>query len=566
MFLTRKTELNPERREASLVKLVTGILIITPILVYLCCSFLYSGPIFYGDDFDLLETVTLAPEATTLAEKFRYWTKQQNEHRVIIPRLIAFLDYRLEGFLHWRSVILVANLLWCGILFFFWKAFRSLSLPAWLFIPVPWILFQPQYYENMTWATSILQQSDVVFWLSFTVYLFARGLPKAALIPAVIATFSHGSGLSAFPVILGLILIRREWRLLPYWGASAAIIILFYFYGLQKGQSANLAGSLSDPLQLIQAFFAFSGSLTRLLLAAPYWAVAAGVLMMLVVMTYLLPALFRAFKTGKPGFFDTILMGNIAFFVISAALVSVSRSWAGLESIMPPRYQHYTVFLACWTYLVLLRVVPVLNGRKILATTAIAGALLFNALSYIVYTPFLIYRRDFLVADEANYLRNKSFLQYHWSFNRNIRPTYRKAVEKGVIRMSDRMPHISGNAYPADSSCRIRFSATFDDKPTQKDTLRNGILWIEGEGGGSGSDFLYFSAISGEGYWVPVRKSRPAFRDLVFKGRTRGDTFRSELDYTSLPMGEYRVGMLKEAGFSWTPTRLEIFRDSLAVR
>lgn len=545
--------------------LLSSVVILIPVICYLSYGYSYSGPIFWGDDFDLLETVTRVPEANSFSEKLFLWFKQQNEHRVVFPRLITYLDYQLEGFINWRSLILFANLVWVGILYFFWSAFRSMNLPLWMFIPVSWLLFQPQYYENMIWATSILQQSNVVFWLSFTVFLYAKGYPKAALLPALVATFSHGSGLSSFIVILFLILTERKWHLLPYWIASTLAVVLLYFFRLEKGQSANFSESISNIKQLILSFFAFSGSMTRVVIENPLWAAAAGFLMMLILSAYLLPKFLAAFKPNKPefSFFTIILIGNIAFFAISAALVSISRSWAGLESIMPPRYQHYTVFLAGWTYLVILKSLSPTKIKRVAALLTIAFALLFNLLSYVVYSPSVIFRQNYLIADETNYLNHQRFLQYHWTFNRNINNTYKSALDKGVVRMKKQLPDIVPDQYPTDTSAQLLFSVT--PKSAEAGSSEEEILWIEGHLDGGRSVFLYFMPEEGDGYWIPLRGSRPAFRDLILKGITRGKTYRSELDYANLPEGDYRVGILHKDDFSWTPGTLDIRREALPV-
>jgi len=541
------------------LQLITWVLILFPVLLYLSYGYRYSGPVFWGDDFDLLETVTLSPEATSLGQKLHLWTKQQNEHRVIVPRLITFLDYTVEGFIHWKTLILIANLIWVCILYFFWSAFRTLKLPAWMFIPVPWFLFQPQYYENHIWATSILQQSNVVFWLAFTVFAYARGYRKAALLPAVLATFSHGSGLSSFLVILFLVILERRWRLLPYWLVSSAVVMGLYFYQLEKGQSANFSESISNPVQLIGAFFAFSGSLTRVIVASPLAAVGTGFLMMMVLGSFVLPKLWKAIKSPryKPRFFTVTLTGNLAFFVISAALVAISRSWAGLEAIMPPRYQHYTVFLLGWTYLVILRYLSERNSVRPAALLFVAGGILFNVLSYIVYTPMVSFRNDYLTADETNYLNHGQFLQYHWTFNRNIRETYRKALDKGVIRMERQMPEIGDTTYPVDSAAALSFRV--DKAPVVSNSNpAEEMLWLEGKFSSGKSLFVYLQPAQDSGYWIPLRGSRPAFRDLFLRGKTRGDAYHSELYYANLPAGEYRVGILKDGQFSWTLHTLNV--------
>lgn len=544
--------------------LVIWTVILIPVVVYLGYGYHYSGPIFWGDDYDLLETITLSPEAESLGEKWHLWTKQQNEHRVVFPRLITYLNYLLEGFINWKTLILTANLIWVFILYFFWRAFQEQKLPSWMFIPIPWLLFQPQYYENIIWATSILQQSNVVFWLSFTVFLYAKGYYKAALVPAVVATFSHGSGLCSFLVVLFLIFLEKRWKLLPYWIIATLIFYVLYFFKLEKGQSANFSESLSNLTQLVLSFFAFSGSLTRVVLNNPLWAALLGVLMFAIITYTLIPPIWKALSVNKPKIrpLTLILIGNVAFFVISAALVSVSRSWAGLEAIMPPRYQHYTVFLASWTYLMILDYTSKSILLKRLALGFIFLAMLFNGISYVVYTPTVSYRKNYLIADETNYLNHGKFLQYHWTFNRNIEHTYQKALEKGIVRMTKQLEGIVSDDAPTSDWVDLRFRVSTNTSPNELNPTDE-FLWVEADLKDKKNVFLYFSPVEGQGYWLPLRGSRAAFKDLIFKAKTRGSNYTAQLDYANLPSGYYRVGIFMDDEFTWTNNTIHVKPDRL---
>ncbi len=547
----------------TLFSLIVFLGILIPVIGYLSFGYRFSGPIFYGDDYDLLESMTLFPEAETFSRKVHFWYKQQNDHRILLPRLITFLDYSLEGFINWRNLALIANLIWVFILLLLWKTFRSLNLAAWLFIPVSWVLFQPQYYENIVWPISILQQSNVVVWIALTIYLYGQKRHRLAFLAALAAAFTHGSGISSFLVILVLMALDRQWRYMAYWAAGTGTALLVYFYRYEKGMSSHLQESLSDPLLLIQSFFAFLGSLTRVLAASPYWAVGLGVVLVAIPLIRLLPALLRTLRgTYALSPFEKFLLGNLLALLITAMLVSLTRSWSGLENIMPPRYQHYPAYMACLAYLALISGIPELYKRS-LALPVLFTALVFNALSYLTHYPNGAFHHHSLIAEEANYASHKKFLRYHWTFNRNIHTTLEKALAKGTVRSHPRLPVITGQAYPADTTELLDFHADYSSGTFPEAEER----WFRIVNSSSVTPelYLYLQPPEGPGYWLAVRKSRPAFRDFLTRGVLLGKGFHAEVPQGNIPAGSYHIGIWKNNRFYRTVYSLQVEKDQVTV-
>lgn len=542
------------------------LLILAPVVIYLAHAIQFAPEIFYGDDFDLLYPILLAPEAESWQEKWRLWYTQQNEHRILVPRLVTYLCYKAEGFINWPTVALVANLFWVGTLYFFWKAFQSLKLSLWLFAPIPFLLLQPQYFENVIWPISILQQSTVLFWLSFSIFLYAKGRYKMAIIPGIFAIFTHGSGLSIIPVISLLILLEKRWTLLKFWIPLVCFTLAFYFYGLHEGQGASIGESLSQPTRLIFAFFAFLGGITRVFLENPIWAGLAGFVMVAILSMYLFPRIFLQLKSTekKLGFFDTVLMGNVAILVLAALLVSVARSWAGIESILPARYLHNPAFFACLAYLVSLRIFSSNKRIKVLGGIVLAAALFFNATSYIVNRPSLEAHYNKQLAEETNFINLGFFPQYHWTFNRNIKERHEKALDKGFIRMEKRLPDISGS-YATDTTDQIRFSLVFQPSKGEVSNRKEGLLWVQGNNTATDHSYLYLQPDSGPGYWIALKKARPAFKAVLTGKGFTGRHVNAFIPYENLLVGDYKTGILKDGKFFWIDQQLKVENDSLTV-
>lgn len=542
------------------------LLIFAPLPLYLASSFLHTADIFYGDDFDLLETIAFAPDADSWREKWRLWTKQQNEHRILFPRFITFLCYQIEGYINWKTLALVASLIWIGVLFFLWKTFASLRLPLWLFAPIPFLLLQPQYYENVIWSISILQQSNVLFWICFAVFLYAKGHHKAMFLPAFVAIFTHGNGLSIIPVITLLLILERNWSQLKRWIPFSCFVIALYFFGLHSGQGAGIKDSLSNPIQLILAFFAFLGGFTRVFLQNPIWAAAAGCAMFVTLAVALFPSVLQGLRSPgrKMPFFDTFLLGTTVVLLISAVLVSVSRSWGGLENILPPRYLHNTAFFFCLTYLGLLKMLSRSKTVGYLGGLALAGAMVFNAVSYFVNITHLRNHSATRLAEETNYLNLGVFPQYHWTFDRNIKERYQTALAKGVVKMTRRLPDID-RQYDIDPETQLRFSVSFQAKKGETTNRKTGFLQAEGDNTTPTQNYLYLQPESGNGYWIALEKTRPPFRGFLTGRELRGRYVNGSIPYENLPVGEYQAGVLTGDTFSWTGQKLAVSNDSLSV-
>lgn len=526
-----------------------------PVAGYLVYSRYFSGALFYADDFHLLKTVQWVKETDEWLEKVKLFYQQHQEHRIVMPRLLTLADYYLEGHIGWKSLIFFASVVWCSTIFILWKTFRSLDISAWYFIPVPWLLLHPQYYENVTWSISILQQSDVVFLFTLLAYLCARKKYNLALLVSVIATFTHGNGLFSFPIALTFSLIDKDRRSTARLVSAFSAMYLIYFYEFKSGQNASISQSLADPLNLIQSFGVFFGGTT--LIAAKNYVIAAlaGLLLIGSLITWSVVT-FRKNLTGKGSeLFDRVLWGITAFLFITGSLVVVTRSWQGVETIAAPRYLHYSSYVICIFYLVALRVTRG-NSRKVLGVVFIPAAVLLCLLSYFNFTPHVRFLRDQLLAEESNYINHGVFLQYFPSFNRNISEPYRNAVASGVIRMSDRLPYDSTRETLSSIPLVVALDSIRLEDANGSSEER--IVRISSAEQHKKQVFLAIRAERQTPYWIPVFTQRASYRSLLTSGALVGKGFEGTAILNNLPPGSYQVGIYTEGSVSWTDQYLAV--------
>lgn len=534
------------------------IAIFLPILLYLIYAISNSSPLFFADDFQLLNTVLWVQEVDGFWEKLAILMNQHNEHRILLPRLLTLLDYKIEGAINWKTLIVIGNLIWIGNLWFFWEGFRHFKWPVWMFIAIPFIFLQPQYIDNVTWSISILQQSVIIFWFSLLTYLCSKNRYNWAILVAIIATFTHGNGIFSFIIGIILALLDRNRRMALIWAAVWLIVIVIYFWNFVKGQNADFGKSFSDPVRLISSFFAFFGSLTRIRTSNVNAAVLLGAVLALILAVYLIPKLntLRVKRMSLLSGFDKMLLGNILFLGITGTLVSVSRSWAGIETVLAPRYQHYAPYVLCWVYIVILSFLNT-RSRNVVAGFFIVFAVLFNALSYFTYNSDIQYRKNWRVADESNWINHNIMLDYVGSLNRNIEETYQEVVAAGICKMND---NFRGIAQP-DSAKAMPFDLNFSQETIRNEDASGSYQYrtqiIENDKL-KGNTFIYLKSGDGVGYWLPTRRQHSGIMEFFKTGKLSKPGFKADFLTENFSAGIYRIGLYNDNKFTWTTQTLRL--------
>ncbi|GAA4435894.1 hypothetical protein GCM10023091_13080 [Ravibacter arvi] len=602
--------------------LLFAVAALSPVVFYLAYAWHFSGTLFYADDFHLLKSVQWGKEADDLTEKIRLLYQQHQEHRIIIPRLLTLLDYFAEGHINWKTLILIANILWCSTIFLLWKAFASLNLNRWYFLPVPWLLLHPQYYENVNWAISILQQSDVVFLFTLLAYLCARRRYNPAIIVAVVATFTHGNGIFAFPIAIIFAALDKDWKSAIRLIIVMVLVAAFYFIDFRAGQNASISKSLSDPANLVRSFGVFFGGITLIIARNYTLAAAVGLAGIGFLIGRSVISLKKSFHAPVNALmFDRMVWGITAFLVITGSLVVATRSWTGVESIAAPRYLHYTSFVCAVIYLCLLsltttgigaltggplrrKVIPTVaegspapgtqplskdiflttgdpsaslrsvqddppddilrltgpQGRKLIPLIATPAAVLLCLVSYLNFTPKVRFLRDQLVADEANYLAHGVFLQYFPSFNDNIREPYANAVKSGVIQMTDKISDkiATQERYGGPQLAVASDSMRLEDANRSVSVRSARITGVYSPG----SSFFIVLRLDGEKpYWVPAYVERAAYRSMLGSGALLGEKFEGNVILNNLPPGRYQLGLFTNNRLLWSDQHLEVRRE-----
>ncbi|SEJ83167.1 hypothetical protein SAMN05216327_12281 [Dyadobacter sp. SG02] len=263
------------------------LLCLVPVLIYIWVFKVITLNVNYVA-FDDILILGIIPEFSKadLAGKWKLLTTLFPEHRLVFSRSIILLFEKTFGTVNLVWPMIVANICWTLCALVFYRAFRHLRLSVWYFVPVMWLWFNIQSFENIFWGVSSLCNFGVILFVLCALY-FAIYKPEritVSLLFATAATFTYGNGLMVFPVI-GLLFLLGGYRKQFFVTLATTLIIAVIYFIDFTPITQNL--DFSNPQQVKEGFFGFFGFIgswaTLSAYSAPtsglYRAVATGMLM-----------------------------------------------------------------------------------------------------------------------------------------------------------------------------------------------------------------------------------------------------------------------------------------------
>ncbi len=447
--------------------LLTGLLTAVPVVVFTLIWAYYAVNIPKWDDHALKSFLLELEGETDLKGKIYQFFKQHNEHRIVLDRVVTYLDYHLFGKLNYLRLMTVGNLSLLGLVVLFGAVLRRAGQRLLYVVPVTFILVNLAQWENMFWGMAALQNFTVVLWVLWSLYALTHQTSLArfglAFSLAVLATLTSGNGLLIWPIGAGLLLLQRRWQGLILWAVGTVIVILLYFTGYAKpAGNPPVRGSAPD---LLLGWLAFNGSAGEVMpVGSPF-----GVCVLLggVITTFALGLagyrLWRQrptygwhtvlrFRTGADHFFA----GSVAFLLGTGAIVAWSRVGFGLEMLMTSRYKIYSLTLLAVLYVYGVITVPDRYRRSVggWGLTAAVG------LAYLSYPAFLdetIWWRQYLTTS-----------QFNWTYTANVP---RPAIDTNTARFVNNAPAFYDSHLPALYANRPDSTRRVTPTDTQRHTL-----------------------------------------------------------------------------------------------
>ncbi len=319
----------------------------------------YSSNIPYWDDFDaVLSFFCDFHLEGSFKSKALLLFSQHNEHRIVIDRIVVILDYFLTGKVNFVHLILVGNLLFLLtyflIVFEATPIFKRLDF-SWkwtLALPVFFLMFNLQSWENFMWGMASVQNLGVIFFsfLTFSLLFHSEEINSkrfcVAIVSSACGVFCSGNGL-LIPIVsfIFFLLKRRQNTYTVLWGIYSIVIISAYFIGYhsQLGHPSPVKTILYDTDLLLSHFVILLGN---------GWALVAFDKMISILFGLLALALLACLFTRK-GIekMNLFILASLVFLLVSCALTSITRAGFGTDQALSIRYKIYSCLIFVFLFL-----------------------------------------------------------------------------------------------------------------------------------------------------------------------------------------------------------------------
>ncbi|WP_353718319.1 hypothetical protein [Dyadobacter sp. 676] len=342
-----------------------------------------------------------------------------NDHKAVIPRLIALIEFSITGNLNFRFYIVLVLINLIYIFSFLYIQFRKTRLPLYYFLPAPFLFFHPLFHDVSGWALNGMQHTFLTAFTVTAILLVSsrlRGAFYIAMLCCFLATFTHGNGILSFPAIAFYLLCRKDFRKVFMTCVFMFICLGLYLVDYESGQAVNMPRNVTS---FMFSFFGFIGSemslWSRPELLSVVWGVAITAFM-----GYLLLKVARVYTSRpapiKPGTVELLTL--FAFIVFTSLTVALFRSWTG--STIASRFQLYAALSTVLFYICLLDHTAIFRKRSaLILITALSVA--YSLSSYYRFTGVVATKKTTYLADV-----------YNWSTNRNM-----FSVEKSLLGNAD---------------------------------------------------------------------------------------------------------------------------------
>ncbi len=425
-------KLIPEKHISLLVFLA-----IFPMGIYTFLVIYFSVNIPIWDDYDTVLAYLNMPESLR-CQIFFY---QHNEHKIAWTRLMVEGYYRIVGKINFVHLIYLGNL---ALLFMFFslsgifKRQKNLIL----FVPVSYLLFQPQAWENMTWVTGSIQNFYILFFALMTFYFWNKktlfGYAIASIF-GVIATYTGANGLLIFFILLAWecrefikkpksITIfqqdnfpskKRLLSLLILLGVTSLLCYSYFNnYDSVAGNHPYGIKLLSQPLVLFKYIITFLGSYMEPFGKGLVFLTGAVEVILILLLTY------KGYDQKNPVIYYFLL-----FILSSIFITALGRAGLGVEQALSSRYRSFSIMVLILTYLAFIEQYPKVFSSKLVISCLIFLAMIFNFGSTAGYVKNLSDRK-ILLEEITTWKQTGKGLNYPSEESASL--TIRRSMEKGI--------------------------------------------------------------------------------------------------------------------------------------
>lgn len=387
-----------------------GFLIFVPVALYFYFFSEYAINIPKWDDHALKAFIVEFENANGFIPKLQTFFKLHNEHRIAFDRFFTLIVFWIHGSIDYRWLMWIGNFTLLGVLFIFYKIFRKQKISLAYFVPISFILFQSQLWENTFWGMAAMQNFGIIFFILALIYLISSEKKihfHLALLVAFLATYTSGNGITIFPVCIVLLILQRRFKdVFLFSGVSIILVFLYFFHYKFPENNPSMVGI--GIKNIILGFFSFLGSVFDLIpnsSARQKLTIFGGLILFITGSFIAIYFIFNSKLLNKQRNLnqtELFLLGSIMFLIGTAIIVTFTRISYGEVGLLTSRYKIYSILLLITIYLAFISKINLTND-KWLILSLIFMSILFNLVANFTHFKDVFNFRNQLISFGINW-------------------------------------------------------------------------------------------------------------------------------------------------------------------
>lgn len=408
-----------QRKNISYI-LISGI----PILLFIACLFLFSVNAPWLDDFEV-GPMTLKNWLATedLTRRFDLIWAPNNEHRVVILKLLVLFNYYVLGQFNIQWMIWESHLYLVPLFYFVFqilpKENRWISMASLIFIYLSF-----QYTLSSYWMIAAVQHNSVIGFGLISTYLLAKNKYFfVAVLCTLLATLSNSDGLFFIPIGAVLLFLQYRWKELFIWLIVLIGLIFLFFlkYPSMNYHAFAFQFFVENPLKSFFGFFIFLGGFMDFFKEESiqlrlYTTGIFGFGIVLIWAKYLhefgkgtLSTKINLWKKGTlVSSKDLFILSGILFCLTNALMISVLRAVFGDYVYLIGNYRIYAALAILFTILLAFQKINAVRTKY----TILFVSIFYWGFSAYTYIPWVVANQNRLTQSYLDFNSNKGGLGF----------------------------------------------------------------------------------------------------------------------------------------------------------
>lgn len=534
-------------------------LMLCPVLFFIYYVWKYTINIPFLDD-SLYYTKCLidVEKSNSIVDKFWIFMKQHTitEHRTPVSKFTAWLIYKFTGKFNYTVLAHLGNLALFGMMFLFWRFFKKHHWNTIYFLPIPFLIFQMQTYENQFWTICNwtyypigLLQMLVLYFLS---YQKKNNLLYATL-TAILVTFTFSNGMFVFLPAALVLIYQKRYKELVFLVIVGVACVALYFSNYKPSPIAPHEFSL---VNLLRGFLLMLGSYVDVQSFHQISAITStfsGIILLLLLTWGGVVLLKNYFQNANSQIVNLknrdylFIVSSMIALCMSAGAVAYSRYTGenGFEEMFVSRYRFISITLFCLGYLfALLLTQNEKYKRGLLAVFFPLVSLLYVYSYYFLHINNVNFREK-LVAAAFNFKHHNSWVLYpfdnDWTYQVDVANS--EAIRMGVYQLPQLPFTKFQDAIDKDTVHNVSNLAFTIEQKKDRFTLKNETINVENPLEIEQNIILKSKKNT---YLLPLNRYRnKSKKDFLFNQNLFWKGFETDILKNTFVPDEYTIGLLK---------------------